>query len=69
MTTREGSGFSGFCKAIIHPRTGKRIGRPYPCIRTAVRDGFCTQHHKVAYGKRLVSPAKAAQSESDGLDT
>lgn len=40
----------GKCKALVHPHANQIIATYYRCTRKAVRDGFCTQHHKVVYG-------------------
>lgn len=63
MTTHE---VLGKCKAMVHPHTNQLIATPYACTRKAVRDGFCTQHHKIAYGKRLVPPLGGGDAEACG---
>jgi hypothetical protein len=45
------------CKAIVQTHTGQRIAVPYRCTRNAKSlQGFCKQHYRVVYGKRIIAP-------------
>lgn len=55
----------GRCKAAVHGHTNQRISTPYECSRKAVSNGFCKQHYKIAYGKRLVRPPDVPGKEKD----